>query len=156
MKGTRIKERTGVYLSGQEISVAGCTHSSDVYALGSWGEPYIEMQRAFNVPISGLRLSTPKDMAGVFWSDQQKEVPSVDIDRKVGEVPIVILEYEDGFTVYPLEIDGVVSQGDTLPQAMHNVKEAISLYIESFGRKRLIPKDERAVRVFVSKTTVSP
>lgn len=81
---------------------------------------------------------------------------SVDINREVGEVPIVILEYEDGFTVYPLEIDGVVSQGDTLPQAMHNVKDAISLYIESFGKKKLIPKDERALRVFVSKTRISP
>ena len=80
---------------------------------------------------------------------------AVDINRKVGEVPIVILEYEDGFTVYPLEIDGVVSQGDTLPQAMRNVEEAISLYIESFGKKKLIPKDERAVRVFVSKTRIA-
>lgn len=141
MKGTRVKEITGVSLSGQEIDVAGYTHSSLVSALGSW----IEMQPSFSIPffVSGSMLSTPE------------EAPSVDINREVGEVPIVILEYEDGFTVYPLEIDGVVSQGDTLSQAMHNVKDAISLHIESFGKRKLIPKDERAIRVFVSKTRVS-
>ena len=142
MKGVKTKEKTGFFLSGQQIIGVGYTHSSLVPALGSW----IEMQPSFTLPVfvSGSMLSTPE------------EAPSVDINREVGEVPIVILEYEDGFTVYPLEIDGVVSQGDTLPQAMHNVKDAISLYIESFGKKKLIPKDERAIRVFLSKTRISP
>lgn len=143
MKRIKAKEKTGVFLSGQQIVGAGYTQSSPMSALGSW-ESYMKMQSSpiISVLISGSMFSTGE------------EAPSVDINREVGEVPIVILEYEDGFTVYPLEIDGVVSQGDTLPQAIRNVEDAISLHIESFGKKKLIPRDERAVRVFVSKTMV--
>lgn len=144
MKGIKAKERTEVSFSYLQSGVAGYTPSCSMYALATW-DPYIETEPSSTFPVfvSGLILSTPK------------EVPSVAINREVGEVPIVILEYEDGFTVYPLEIDGVVSQGDTLPQAIHNVNDAISLHIESFGKKKLIPKDERAIRVFVSKTRIA-
>ncbi len=144
MKGMMtVEEISGVSLAGQEIIGAGYTQSSLMSALGNW-EPYVEMQSSptISVSVSGSMFSTGE------------EAPSVYINREVGEVPVVILEYEDGFTVYPLEIDGVVSQGDTLPQALRNVNDAISLHIESFGKKNLIPKDERAVRVFVSKTRV--
>ena len=143
MKAIEAGEESGVFLVG---GAAGSTCSSLMLNVGRW-EPDIETRPAFIIDVStgGLGLSTP----------QQQEVPSVAINREVGEVPIVILEYEDGFTVYPLEIDGIVSQGDTLPQALRNVDDAISLHIESFGKKKLIPRDERAVRVFVSKTTVS-
>ncbi|TKJ47167.1 hypothetical protein CEE34_05075 [Candidatus Aerophobetes bacterium Ae_b3a] len=142
MRAIEAEQKSGIFLVG---AAAGYTPSSVMFNLGRWG-PDIETRPAFIIDVStgGLGLSTP----------HQQEVPSVDINREVGEVPIVILEYEDGFTVYPLEIDGVVSQGDTLPQAIHNVKDAISLHIESFGKKKLIPRDERAVRVFVSKTRV--
>lgn len=145
MKGIKAKERTGISFNYLQSGVAGYTPSCSMYALESW-EPYTETEPSSTFPVfvSGLILSIPE------------EAPFVDINREAGEVPIVILEYEDGFTVYPLEIDGVVSQGDTLPQAMHNVKEAISLHIESFGKKKLIPKNERAIRVFVSKTRIVP
>jgi len=142
MKEIAAQEKGRVFLVG---GAAGYTPSSLMFNLGKW-EPYIETHPDFIISVSagGLGLSTP----------EEQEVPSVDINREVGEVPIVILEYEDGFTVYPLEIDGVVSQGDTFPQALRNVNNAISLHIEAFGKEKLIPKDERAIRVFVYKTKV--
>lgn len=144
MKAIEAEEKSGVFLVG---GAAGYTPSCVMFNLGGW-EPDIETHPDFIISVSagGLGLSTP----------QKREAPSVDINREVGEVPIVILEYEDGFTVYPLEIDGVVSQGDTLPQAIRNVNDAISLHLESFGKKKLIPKDERTIRVFVSKTRIAP
>lgn len=44
----------------------------------------------------------------------------------------VILESQDegGFTVYVPSLPGCVSQGETKPEALKNIKEAIELYLE--------------------------
>ena len=84
-----------------------------------------------------------------------EERPSIDVDREIDEIPIVILEYEDGFTAYPLDIDGVISQGDSISEALDNVKEAISLHLEAFGKNVLPPKSDRSIKVFLAKTRLS-
>ena len=48
---------------------------------------------------------------------------------------IVVERHSDGFVAYPLGVKGiVVGQGDTLEQAVADVKSAIRFHIETFGR----------------------
>jgi len=45
-----------------------------------------------------------------------------------------IIEHdEDGFFAYVPSMKGCVSQGDTLEEALANIKEAIELYLEDIG-----------------------
>lgn len=63
----------------------------------------------------------------------------------------VVLEpqEEGGYTVYVPSLPGCVSQGETIPEAMTNIKEAIELYLESFKERKLsLPRiEEREVAV---------
>ena len=47
---------------------------------------------------------------------------------------IVFAPSEDGgYTVYVPALPGCVSEGDTLAEARHNVREAIALYLDDDG-----------------------
>jgi predicted RNase H-like HicB family nuclease len=63
----------------------------------------------------------------------------------------VVLEpqEEGGYTVYVPSLPGCVSQGETVQEAMTNIKEAMELYLESLRERKLpIPKiEEREVTV---------
>ncbi|HSW57924.1 MAG TPA: type II toxin-antitoxin system HicB family antitoxin [Dehalococcoidales bacterium] len=63
----------------------------------------------------------------------------------------VVLEpqEEGGYTVYVPSLPGCVSQGETIQEAMTNIKEAIELYLESFKERKLsLPRiEEREVAV---------
>jgi predicted RNase H-like HicB family nuclease len=56
---------------------------------------------------------------------------------------LVSIQKEDKFFVARCPELGVTSQGETLEEAQANIKEAIELYIESFGedlpRETLLP-----------------
>ncbi len=57
----------------------------------------------------------------------------------------VILEpqEEGGYTVYVPSLPGCVSQGETVEEALSNIKEAIEVYLESLKERGLsIPKVE--------------
>jgi|GEM_PF-4037182 len=84
-----------------------------------------------------------------FISWQQRA--SVDINRETDEIAVLIAQYEDGYTAYPPDIDGVVSQGGSVSEALDNVKDAISLHLEEFGTEVLPPKADRAIKVFLDK-----
>ena len=63
----------------------------------------------------------------------------------------VVLEPQDegGVTVYVPALPGCVSQGETVDEAMQNIKEAIEVYLESM-RERGVPLpriEEREVAV---------
>jgi len=75
------------------------------------------------------------------------KVKSINLER--GEIPVVVLQYKNGFTARPLEVDGVVSQGYDLEDAIRNVEKALSLHISAFGKNVLPPIPERATRVFL-------
>ena len=48
------------------------------------------------------------------------------------EIKIVLDEQaEGGFTVYVPSLPGCVSQGDSVDEALHNIKEAIELHLET-------------------------
>ncbi len=63
----------------------------------------------------------------------------------------VVLEPQDegGYTVYVPSLPGCVSQGDTVDEAMANIKEAIEIYVESLEARGLRPRkiEEREVAV---------
>lgn len=56
---------------------------------------------------------------------------------------------EGGYTVYVPSLPGCVSQGETIQEAMINIKEAIELYLESFKERNLpLPQvEEREVAI---------
>ena len=62
---------------------------------------------------------------------------------------ILELQEEGGYTVYVPSLPGCVSQGDTIQEAMDNIKEAIELYLESFKERKLpLPRiEEREIAV---------
>ena len=63
----------------------------------------------------------------------------------------VVLEAqaEGGYTVYVPTLPGCVSQGETVEEAVTNIKEAISLYLESLEERKIaLPLiEEREVAV---------
>jgi predicted RNase H-like HicB family nuclease len=47
---------------------------------------------------------------------------------------IVIERHEDGYVAYPVGMDGVVvGEGDTIDEALANVRSAIQYHLETFG-----------------------
>lgn len=54
---------------------------------------------------------------------------------------------EGGYVVYVPVLSGCHTQGETLEEAEKNIKEAISVYLESlFLRKEAIPKENRVLQ----------
>ena len=51
----------------------------------------------------------------------------------------VVLEKQDegGYTVYVPNLPGCISEGETKEEAIENIKEAISLYVEEVGKKEI-------------------
>ena len=52
---------------------------------------------------------------------------------------VIVEKDEHGFYVWCPELKGCQSQGDTLEEALANIKEAIELYVET------LPADEREI-----------
>lgn len=59
----------------------------------------------------------------------------------------VVLEpqEEGGFTVYVPSLPGCISEGDTKEEALKNIKEAISLYLEADTNELVTFSGEKAV-----------
>ena len=48
------------------------------------------------------------------------------------DIKIVLDEQDDGgFTVYAPSLPGCISEGDSLEEALENIKEAIELYLDA-------------------------
>ncbi|APB33316.1 protein of unknown function UPF0150 [Gloeomargarita lithophora Alchichica-D10] len=49
-------------------------------------------------------------------------------------IKIVVEKHPEGYTAYPLGIQGVVvGEGDTYEEALNDVRSAIQFHIETFG-----------------------
>ena len=56
----------------------------------------------------------------------------------MSQFKIVVEKHSDGYVAYPLGLNGVVvGQGDTDEAALSDVKSAIRVHIETFGREAL-------------------
>lgn len=50
-------------------------------------------------------------------------------------IKVVVEKHVDGYVAYPLGLnDVVVADGDTLDEALKNVRSAIGFHVETFGR----------------------
>ena len=50
------------------------------------------------------------------------------------QIKVIIEKHPDGYVAYPLGVKGiVVGEGDTLEEALNDVKSAIKFHIETFG-----------------------
>jgi predicted RNase H-like HicB family nuclease len=81
-------------------------------------------------------------------------------EKKSGKRPakrpfkIIVEKHADGYVSYPLGLKGVVvGQGDTYEAAMADVKSAIRLHLETFGRG-VLEADAPALAVFVAEAEV--
>ena len=55
-------------------------------------------------------------------------------------------EEKGGYTVTIPSLSGCISEGDTFEEALHNIQEAASLYLEVMGKRREeIPAEDRGV-----------
>ena len=55
--------------------------------------------------------------------------------EKQNIIHIVVEEDPDGYTAYPLGLNGVVvAEGDTYEEALAGIRSAIQFHIETFGR----------------------
>lgn len=61
----------------------------------------------------------------------------------------VLLEKSDegGYTVYVPSLPGCVSEGETEEEALANISEAISLYLEPIREDDDIPRDSHLVEI---------
>jgi len=67
-------------------------------------------------------------------------------------VTVIVEKHADGYVAYPLGMKGVVvAQGDSVEQALDDVRSAIQFHIETFGQDAL---DGEALEAFVAETTV--
>jgi predicted RNase H-like HicB family nuclease len=53
------------------------------------------------------------------------------------KVSIVIEKDENGYYAYSPELEGCQSQGDSLEDAIANIKEAIELYLETLSKDEI-------------------
>lgn len=50
---------------------------------------------------------------------------------------IVVEQHEDGYVAYAVGMKGVViGEGDTMEQALADVRSAIQFHVETFGREK--------------------
>jgi len=59
------------------------------------------------------------------------------------KVSVVIKKDDHGYFVYAPELEGCQTQGDSLEEALANIKEAIELYLETLS--------EEEIRAYLSK-----
>jgi len=61
---------------------------------------------------------------------------------EIMEIKIMLEEQkEGGYTVYVPSLPGCISQGETVDEAIANIKEAIGLYLEADENEIVIYKD---------------
>lgn len=53
----------------------------------------------------------------------------------MSKVSVVVEWDENGYYAYCPELEGCHTQGDTLEEAMYNIKEAVDLYLETLSQE---------------------
>ncbi len=72
------------------------------------------------------------------------------------QVKIIVEKHQDGYTAYPLGLKGVVvGEGDSLEDALADVKSAIRFHMESFGDDAFEPDEPPALEAFIVEVGVA-
>ncbi|MDO9539763.1 MAG: type II toxin-antitoxin system HicB family antitoxin [Methanocalculus sp.] len=62
--------------------------------------------------------------------------------EKQNAIHIIVEEHPDGYTAFPLGLNGVVvAEGDTYEEALAEIRSAIQFHIETFGRDAFVDAD---------------
>jgi predicted RNase H-like HicB family nuclease len=61
------------------------------------------------------------------------------------KVSVVIEKDEDGYYAYCPELEGCQSQGDSLDEALQNIREAIELYLETLSPEEARERLSRSI-----------
>ena len=67
---------------------------------------------------------------------------------------IIVEKHSDGYIAYPLGIKGiVVGEGDTYEEALADVKSAIKIHIETFG-KDVFDIDPPVIEAYIAEMAI--
>ena len=70
------------------------------------------------------------------------------------QIKVIIEKHPDGYVAYPLGVKGiVVGEGDTLEEALTDVKSAIKFHIDTFGADVFQP-DPPVLDAFIAEAAV--
>ena len=70
------------------------------------------------------------------------------------QIKVIIEKHSDGYVAYPLGVKGiVVGEGNTLEEALNDVKSAIKFHIETFGEDSFQP-DPPVLEAFIAEAAV--
>ena len=54
----------------------------------------------------------------------------------MNQIKVIVEGHEDGYVAYPVGMNGVVvGEGDTVDEALADVRSAIAFHIETFGKE---------------------
>jgi len=66
------------------------------------------------------------------------------------KVKIVLVPAEEGgYTVFVPSLPGCISEGDTVEEALANIREAIELYLESVEDETVLPEKSETVEIVI-------
>ncbi len=64
------------------------------------------------------------------------------------EIKIILEEQKErGYTIYVPSLPGCISQGETLEEAIANIREAIALYLEADENEIIVYKDNVKTKI---------
>ena len=75
-------------------------------------------------------------------------------DAKIFNIPIVVIPERSSFSAWCPDLD-VASQGDTVEEAIANIKEAIELHVECLTPMELIELKSRTGKELMTTVEVS-
>lgn len=68
------------------------------------------------------------------------------LEARMKKLKIVVEHHEEGYVAYPVGMDGVVvGEGDTLEEAVDDVRSAIQFHIETFGEQTVANLPEEVI-----------
>lgn len=67
-------------------------------------------------------MSSRMSARAYYWIATQLELMKIKV--------VLDLQEDGGYTVYAPSLPGCISEGNTREEALHNIKEAIELYLE--------------------------
>ena len=70
-------------------------------------------------------------------------------------VNVIVEQHEDGFVAYPVGVEGIVlGEGDSLEEALADLKSALAFHIESFGTE-VLQGEPPVIEVVLSKVAIA-
>jgi predicted RNase H-like HicB family nuclease len=70
-------------------------------------------------------------------------------------VNVIVEQHEDGFGAYPVGVDGIVlGEGDSIEEAIADLKSALAFHIETFGPE-VLGREPAVIEVVVRNVALA-